>query len=173
MIFSDNFDAENGGQYQLNYHSFAKWNVMGGGSVDLIANGYFSGSCPGGSCVNLHGSSNLAGILTSKQMFDPGNYIVQFELSDNPSSSSKDAVEVTLGNRIFFESPASTTGFITFSIPMTITSPAPLTFRNISGDNIGAILDNVQVSSVPIPAAIWLLGSGFIGLIGIRKNIRR
>ncbi len=28
-------------------------------------------------------------------------------------------------------------------------------------------------NAVPIPGAVWLLGSGFIGLIGLRKKLRR
>jgi len=31
-------------------------------------------------------------------------------------------------------------------------------------------LDNVSVSAVPVPAAVWLFGSGLIGLIGMRKK---
>jgi len=36
-------------------------------------------------------------------------------------------------------------------------------------------LDNVefQIKSVPIPAAVWLLGSGLAGLIGLRKKFAR
>ncbi len=30
-------------------------------------------------------------------------------------------------------------------------------------------VDNVNVPAVPIPAAIWLFGSGLIGLIGIAR----
>ena len=32
-------------------------------------------------------------------------------------------------------------------------------------------MDNLNaVSAVPVPAAVWLLGSGFLGLIGIRRK---
>ncbi|MBU1053370.1 MAG: DUF1566 domain-containing protein [Proteobacteria bacterium] len=30
-----------------------------------------------------------------------------------------------------------------------------------------------EVSAVPIPGAIWLLGSGLIGLVGVKRNVRR
>ena len=33
-----------------------------------------------------------------------------------------------------------------------------------------ALIDNVQLSSVPIPPAIWLFGSGLLGLIGISRR---
>ena len=34
----------------------------------------------------------------------------------------------------------------------------------------GPVLDSVSVSAVPLPAAIWLFGSGLIGLIGMRRK---
>jgi hypothetical protein len=34
-------------------------------------------------------------------------------------------------------------------------------------------MDNLTTSAVPVPAAVWLLGSGLIGLIGIRRNKER
>jgi hypothetical protein len=36
-----------------------------------------------------------------------------------------------------------------------------------------ANIDSITVSSVPIPAAFWLLGSGLLGLIGIRRRFRK
>jgi hypothetical protein len=32
--------------------------------------------------------------------------------------------------------------------------------------------DNVNVESVPIPAAAWLLGSGLLGLAGVARRQR-
>ena len=31
----------------------------------------------------------------------------------------------------------------------------------------------VQISNVPIPGAIWLLGSGLIGIVGIRRKLKK
>jgi hypothetical protein len=33
-------------------------------------------------------------------------------------------------------------------------------------------VDNLEFNTVPIPSAIWLLGSAFIGLVGFRRKIR-
>jgi len=40
------------------------------------------------------------------------------------------------------------------------------------GGNAGAQFDNIKidVSNVPVPTAVWLFGSGFIGLIGMKKK---
>jgi hypothetical protein len=47
---------------------------------------------------------------------------------------------------------------------------AQLIFQQIGGnDNMGAILDNVQLSAVPLPPGVFLLGSGLLGLVGWRR----
>jgi len=38
-----------------------------------------------------------------------------------------------------------------------------------TGDNVGGM--SLRVSAVPIPAALWLFGSGLLGIIGIRKRL--
>jgi len=45
-------------------------------------------------------------------------------------------------------------------------------FYNLTGnyDGSGMFYDNVNFSIVPVPAAIWLFGSGLIGLIGIARR---
>ena len=49
-----------------------------------------------------------------------------------------------------------------------ITTPFQLT-RTTNGDDINIIID---FRAVPIPAAVWLLGSGLLGLWGIRRRRR-
>ena len=41
---------------------------------------------------------------------------------------------------------------------------------NDNGPRDVAGLDNIQLSSVPIPATVWLFGSGLLGLIGIARR---
>ncbi len=41
------------------------------------------------------------------------------------------------------------------------------TFDNWAIDNVSI---NNNISSVPVPAAVWLFGSGLMGLIGVRKK---
>lgn len=42
-----------------------------------------------------------------------------------------------------------------------------------SGGEIDAFADVSPVSSVPIPAAVWMLGSGLMGLVGVRRKLRK
>ena len=44
------------------------------------------------------------------------------------------------------------------------------TMENSLGDEHGFVM---EVNAVPVPGAVWLLGSGFIGLIGYKKNKKR
>jgi hypothetical protein len=36
-----------------------------------------------------------------------------------------------------------------------------------------AVFDNVDVDPVPIPAAVWLFGSGLMGLFGLSRKRRK
>jgi hypothetical protein len=47
-----------------------------------------------------------------------------------------------------------------------------LSFLDESNGAASSIIDNIKVSSVPIPGAIWIFGTGLLGLIGIRKRIQ-
>jgi len=41
-----------------------------------------------------------------------------------------------------------------------------------NGWYVHAFFDDIRVSSVPIPGALWLLGSGLIGIVGIRRKFK-
>ncbi len=68
VVFSDDFDAENGGASQLNYAGFANFDVEDG-TVDIIKEPGFGLSCNTGSCVDLDGSTNDGGMLITQQIF--------------------------------------------------------------------------------------------------------
>jgi PEP-CTERM motif len=87
VVFTDNFNAENGGNTALNYTSFANFASSGGGFVDLVKTGDFGIACAGGSgaCVDLDGSPG-PGQLTSiaSFSFNAGDTIrLSYSLSGN------------------------------------------------------------------------------------------
>ncbi len=41
----------------------------------------------------------------------------------------------------------------------------------VGAETVG--VDNITLNSVPIPGAIWLLGSGLLGLLGIRRKLNK
>jgi hypothetical protein len=38
------------------------------------------------------------------------------------------------------------------------------------GGNTGSWILNGTVSAIPVPAAVWLLGSGLVGLVGVARR---
>jgi hypothetical protein len=173
VVFSDNFNAENGGVGVLNYGGFANWSVSDG-TVDLIGNGYFQLGMPvaNGLFVDLDGSTHNAGVLTS----DPINFIIgytyklEFDIAGNQRGSANDTVAINvsvnaLSDTLTLASSDPLT-HITYYFTATAT-PGALSFANAGGDNIGALLDNVTVTLVPAPQAAGL------GLLGSRRRIAK
>lgn len=59
--------------------------------------------------------------------------------------------------------------------PSSPISSVSLTWVGDPGYSIdnGTGIDNISFATVPIPGAIWLLGSGLLGLVGIRSKFRK
>ena len=174
IIFSDNFNTENGGIGQLNYNSFANWSVTNG-TVDLIGSPGFYDFFPGnGLYVDLDGTSFQAGTLTSTAIpVAPGSYILSFLLAGS-QRGDVNTVQVNVSGGL-----ASSTYTLASNVPLTLetmsfTVLAPtainLSFHNEgSSNNIGLILDNVTLNrvSTAVPdsgSTIVFLGIAIIGL---------
>jgi hypothetical protein len=170
-IFEDDFDAGNSGVGVLNYTGFAKWTVSGG-TVDLIGNGYFDFYPGNGLYVDLDGSTGQAGTMSTNMIFSAGTYEIEFDLGNSPYGNPNEVV-ISLGFGSWSTNVTRTPGdgLDEYSFIVTTNQAGPLTFRNLGGDNIGAILDCVEVTAVPIPGAVWLLGSGLLGLLGLKRRI--
>ena len=174
-LFSDNFDSENGGSGSLDYGSFVNWTVSDG-TVDLIGNGYYDLQPGNGLYVDMDGSTNNAGKLTSTSIaLSPGTYNLSFDLAGNQRNSSSESVtvEVVLGP-LFSQSYSLTQNapFTTYNATFSVVTgqSANLTFEGAGGDNIGMLLDNVKLTSVvPTPSALLL---GLLG-VGCVKRLKR
>lgn len=170
VVFSDNFNSENGGVGVLNYTGFANWTVSGG-AVDLIGNGFFDFFPANGLYVDLDGSQNNAGIMTSI-LVAPGKYIFSFDLAGSQRGDTN-TVNVSFGDYAEAITLASSVPFTTYTKTVNVTALSnTIVFDHAGGDNIGLLLDNVSVSTVPLPSALVLLGSGLVGLMGLRRRGR-
>ncbi|MBS0502751.1 MAG: PEP-CTERM sorting domain-containing protein [Proteobacteria bacterium] len=77
VVYSNNFDGENGGNTALNYNGFNGLTVTNG-TVDLVKSGDFGITCAGGSgaCVDLDGSTSDAGLVSSNSYaFNAGDRV--------------------------------------------------------------------------------------------------
>lgn len=182
VIFSDNFDGENGGVGALNYAGFANFAVTLG-TVDLIGNGFFDFLPGNGLYVDLDGSTSDAGVMTKSapMALGAGSYVLSFDLAGNRRSYPTDSISINVfgiggpyGSLLLPAIP-SASPFTNYTIPFVLGSAdagVQFSFSNAGGDNVGALLDDVQLSSVPEPTTLALLGSAVVGLVVRRRRPR-
>jgi hypothetical protein len=183
VVFFDDFESPLNQPPNLNAVPTG-WSVADG-TVDVV------GSTPGGSgsgwghlcsgspspttCVDLDGSTSDAGVLTANPIFGAGSYELSFWLAGNQRGGT-DTVRVSYGSgfqdftRLFDDPFALET--VSFTAPGTF----QISFENLYvdplGDNVGLMLDDVQLDAdaVPEPGSLLLLGSGLSALALRRRR---
>jgi Protein of unknown function (DUF642) len=173
-IFSDNF---NGDTLALN-GSLTNWTVSNG-TIDVIgANpAPFFNLYPGnGNYVDMDGSSGNAGKITTIATFNlvaGQRYALSFDYGKN--GAAKENLNFGVGSYLGFLGfntgaiPALVNGYYEFIAGANQTG-VRIFFEDLGKDNQGVIIDNVQLSSVPIPAAAPLLAMGLMGLGALARR---
>jgi hypothetical protein len=169
VVFLDDFDTYS---YQLNWTPPSSvWTVVSG-SVDLIgANpspSIFNFDPGHGGYVDLDGSSGAAGTLETTEWFGPGRYTLSFDLAGNARGDVDKTTTVSLGS--WTTAPpldlASNSAYQLYTFTFTTTTKGHLVFSDntVGNQNIGNILDNVKLTSIPETSTWAMLALGFAGL---------
>ncbi len=199
-IFFDDFNTDNGGHGALNFNGFKNWTISDG-TVDLIGEGTSWNYVPKagyGLYVDLDGSTQNAGVMTSKQSFsfEPGFvYTLSFDLAGNnlPGNSTaypaNDSARVTVfletGNTVLmsqditkFRTDSFQTYSLSYSVANALSAPVKLRFEGLAangvlGDNVGLLLDNVKLFVPEGGSSLVLAGLGFLAVVGFAWNLRQ
>jgi choice-of-anchor C domain-containing protein len=154
------------------------WTVWGH-SIDWIGN-YWQPAASSNRSIDLNGN----GRAWIWQRFDttPGMvYRVSFDMAGNPDGGdeSKD-LRVSAGNYtgLFNFNTNGTSlanmGWVTKEFFFTASElQTTLIFASRENGSYGPAIDNVDVSAVPLPPALILLFTGLMGLIGVRRTMRK
>jgi choice-of-anchor C domain-containing protein len=153
------------------------WSINSG-AIDYIG-GYWTAS-DGNRSVDLN--ATVPGVIS--QTFDTlvgKPYEVLFDLAGNPAGGPtvKQMQVSAAGNFQNYDfditgNSLSSMGWIEKSFEFNaVGTETTLTFSSLITGAYGPAIDNVRVNVVPIPAAIWLLGSGLIGMAGFRRKFRK
>ena len=183
-VFSDNFDSYAADQLNWIPPVLSGWTIIGGGTVDIIGNGGSYDFLPGnGSYVDLDGSNSHSGHLShTLSLFVGHTYTLSFDLAGSHRGTSE-MVNVKFGTTTENFNLASNDGFSHHTMSFTPISSGLYSFGyqnnqfgahlgNLEGNNIGALLDNVAVTSVPEPEsyAMFMAGLGVMGFIARRRK---
>lgn len=169
IIFSDIFDGE---VRELNA-SLDNWTVSNG-TIDVIGTGFFELAGPG-TYLDLDGSTNDAGRITTLSSF---SYVagLQYELAFLFGKNGTGAETLSFGFGDWSGSLSLAAGALpgfssaVFSFTPLTSGTSGLFFENSGGDNQGALLDNVKLSVVPLPASGLLLIGGLAALAALRRR---
>lgn len=182
-IFSENFDEATVG---LAVSTAGQFMAINGSNVDVVNNeSGFGNLCTGpesGNCVDMGGSGGKNPVgsidLTTPLDLAPGTYYLSFDLIGSQRGPTTTTTVIFGGYTQTFTlaSDDDTSGVVT-NMAVTISGgPTQLEFiDNSEADNIGALLDNVSISSdapspVPEPGSLTLLATGLLGAAGVLRR---
>ncbi len=140
-------------------------------TIDYLATGSSFGElCQNtGGCIDLDGSSGVAGALSSATSFTAGTYLLSYDMFGS-LRNTVETVTISLGSWSQVISLAGVDALSISGLQFT-TDGGFLTFQNGNdGDNIGAVLTSVTLAAVPLPAGGLLLLGALGGFAALRRR---
>jgi hypothetical protein len=157
VLLQDNFDSYTPASYSNLSTLGTNWTVNG--SVDVVGPGFFPTLVVGNETVNAIDLDGTAqGGLTSLLIaLAPGNYALIFDLNGSQRGLTS-STTVTLGSFVnaTIVQPPSDLSHQVFSFTVGSGTSANLVFTSNTPGNIGALLDNVLLQTVPEPSSVAL-----------------
>ncbi len=177
-IFSENFNEVATGETLTQAGAFS---TLNGTNIDVFNVGYCEGP-ESGNCVDLGGTDGRSlGQLATTIDLGPGTYELSFDLigSQRGQVTSTTVNFGSYSQTFILGSSDDLTGVVNQLVTVT-GGPTQLEFieNGVGGNNnIGAVLDNVSISTtaspVPEPGTLALLATGLFGAAGaMRRRIQ-
>jgi hypothetical protein len=179
-VLFDNFNSYAQGTPRVN-PGLAPWTITAG-SVDVIGSPTYSSWCGAtqGNCLDMNGSTKTAGRIERVVggLVVGQTYELTFDYGNNRNSQKPNVAEV-----LAFGFGATSYSLNIFSLSgmqasqvyrFVATSTSQTLFFRDAGttptDNGGPLLDNVRLSTVPLPAGAALLLGALAGLAALRRR---
>jgi hypothetical protein len=185
VIFADDFSGATKGLGNAPLTNAPTGWVVDYGAVDVIGAGLFNFYPGNNNYIDMNGSTRQSGGIHTLNTFNflaGKTYTVSFDYGNNPNSANNGSTETLTASVLGFpgitiSQVGSIANFITQSFSFTALAnfSSALYFAGSGtndNDNGGIILDNVSLSTVPVPAALPLLAAG-LGVLGFAGRRRR
>jgi hypothetical protein len=170
-IFSEDFEADD---YGLNT-GLLNWSVTTG-SIDVIG-GPFYGFYGAGKYLDMNGSTSQGGRIESNTMrFNVGErYRLSFDYGNNQYSNGNEELSFGVAG---MSGSIAINGYVPNLIRHSLTFTATSDMSSLyfadsgttGGDNGGPILDNIDITAVPIPAGAPLMIGALGGFAALRRR---
>jgi choice-of-anchor C domain-containing protein len=160
--------------------AITNWTVMGypmANSIDWVGSHWTAAD--GARSIDLSGDG-IGGMQQTFTTTANQQYKLTFSLAGNPDGAPTTKQMLTFGagtlfvqNLLFDTTDRTRTamGWTEYTYKFTaLSTSTTLFFQSLTGTPYGPALDKVSVSAVPLPAAVWMLGAGLIGLVAVRRK---